>query len=158
MGNGEPEVRELVTDYPDQVNEFIYFVDGIDASRVSDEYPEAVTRIQNLLWEIHSVKVERYEALSDSIDSTTSANYESKNGEFSGHIRTDASTRTISGGAGHIEDADLRIIGPSEVLKGIATGSVDPIRAHLLRMYTVDGSYIRAGRLAKILRRVTRRM
>jgi putative sterol carrier protein len=124
------------------------------AGFVSDE-PEAASQFQDLLWTGVSLLVEENEDIQNQIAADITANFEANDCPMEGHLVVDADEQTVTGGAGHANDADLTLTGPADVLTSLITGGIDPVQGFMQQQYQLDGSVQKGTQLASVMGEIT---
>ncbi len=158
LPDGASAARASVSEEPELVNGLMDEVDRADVAEAAEEAPEVVEEVQRLLWAVHSEKVERFDVLASAVTASVEVNYRAMDSPLEGHMQTDASSRTLTGGPSTVEGGDLLLTGSSDVLAGLLTGSTDPLKAYERSEIQVEGSLADARSVAGSLRKVTRRL
>ncbi len=158
LPEGVSAAKEAVSEQPDLTNALMDEVDRVDVAEAAGQAPEVVDEVQRLLWAVHSEKVERFDVLASAVTASVQVNYRATDSPLEGHLCTDSSARTLTGGPSTVEGGDLLLTGSSDVLAGLLTGSTDPVKAYERSRIEVEGSLSDARSVAASLRKVTRRL
>ncbi|MFB6164210.1 MAG: SCP2 sterol-binding domain-containing protein [Haloarculaceae archaeon] len=151
----EGQERELVADNPDVFAEVIGRMSEIDIASFYEDEPEAADQFQNLLWTGVNILVENNEEIRDQITTSITANFEANDCPMAGHIVVDADEKTVRGGPGLVDDADLTLSGSADTLTGLITGGIDPVQGFMQQQYELDGSVQKGTQLASVMGEIT---
>ncbi|HET7325572.1 MAG TPA: SCP2 sterol-binding domain-containing protein, partial [Halococcus sp.] len=113
--------------------------------------PDTADQFQELLWSGMRVMVEENPEVKDQINEDITTNFEADDCPMEGHLEVDESEEIITGGAGQLDDSDITITGPADVLVGLITGNVDPIQGFMQQKYEMDGPVQKGTKLAPIM-------
>jgi putative sterol carrier protein len=151
LSDVEGRTDDLVREHPQVMADILSRMEGMDVASFVTENPETADQFQELLWSGMRVMVERNPEVKDQITENITTNFEADDCPMEGHLRVDEDEATITGGAGQLDDADLTITGPADVLVGLVTGDVDPMTGFMRGQFELDGSMGTATKLAPIL-------
>ncbi|MFW5929772.1 MAG: SCP2 sterol-binding domain-containing protein [Halobacteriota archaeon] len=155
---GVDGVRRAVHDEPGLTTEMMIEIDEVDVASAVDRRPDVVDAVQELLWAVHSEKARTFDVVSDRVDVTAAVAYDARDSGLSGHVEFDGASGRVEGGPERLREYDLRLTADSDVLAGLLTGSVDPVRAYRDDELEIEGSLSTASDVAEALRTVTRRL
>ena len=147
----EGNVRELVEEEPDLFADVVGRMDDLDVAEFVNENPETADQFQELLWTGAEVIAEREASVQEAIEVDVAVNFEADDCEMTGHIVVDADEETVTGGAGHIDDADLEISGSAETLVALLTGETDPVQGFMSGEFELEGPVPLGTQLAPVL-------
>ena len=147
----EGNVRELVESDPELFADVVGRMDEIDVAEFVNENPETADQFQELLWTGAEVLAEQEASVREAIDVDVSVNFEANDCPMTGHIVVDADEETITGGAGHTDDADLQITGSAETLVSLVTGDVDPVEGFMSGECELEGPVPLGTQIAPVL-------
>lgn len=137
--------------HPELFTALVARLDDLDIAAFVEEYPETADQFQDVLWNGMEVLVANDPDLQAEITTNVSVNFEANDCEMVGHIELDMDQGTITGGAGTLDDATLRIGAPADTLVGFVTGSVDPVQGFLSQSYNLDGPLGKGTKLAPVM-------
>ncbi|MDY7080969.1 MAG: SCP2 sterol-binding domain-containing protein, partial [Halobacteria archaeon] len=89
--------------------------------------------------------------LQDKINVNARVNFKANDSPMEGHLIVDRDEKTIEGGAGLIENPDVEISGPTDVLVGMLTGDTDPVQGFMAGEFEMDGSIQKGTQLASVM-------
>lgn len=147
----EGRTDTFVREHPGTMTKVLGRTDDIDTASFASGNPETADQFQELLWSGVEVVSEANDEVQEQITEDISVNFHAEDSPMEGHLDVDEETRTVTGGAGTLEDPDLTITGPSDVLVGLVTGSVDPIQGFMQQQYEMDGPVQKGTQLAPIM-------
>jgi putative sterol carrier protein len=147
----EGQTDELVREHPQVMSGILSQMEEMDIAEFVSENPETADQFQELLWSGMRVMVEQNPEVKDQINEDITTNFEADDCPMEGHLEVDESEETITGGAGQLDDADITITGPADVLVGLITGNVDPIQGFMQQKYEMDGPVQKGTKLAPIM-------
>ncbi|RRJ30567.1 SCP2 sterol-binding domain-containing protein [Halocatena pleomorpha] len=147
----EGQSDELVREQPEIVSKILNRMSEMDIASFVSENPETADQFQDLLWSGVRVLAEGNEEVQQQINEDITVNFEADNCPMTGHVEVDKSESTVTGGAGVLDDPDIAITGPADVLVGLITGTVDPIQGFMQQQYQMDGPVQKGTRLAPIM-------
>ncbi|MFC5971644.1 SCP2 sterol-binding domain-containing protein [Halomarina salina] len=145
------QTDELARENPELVAKILGRMQEMDIASFVSDNPETADQFQDLLWSGVRVLAENDDEVSDQIDETITVNFEADDCPMTGHLETNETEGTVTGGAGHLDDPDLTITGPADTLVGLITGGVDPIQGFMQQKYEMDGPVNKGTKLAPIM-------
>lgn len=146
----EGQSDELVRAHPEVVSRILERMSEMDIAPFVSANPETADQFQELLWSGVEALAERTDAVSEGIEEDISVSFTAEDCPMEGHLAVEEEG-TIAGGAGTLEDPDLEITGPADVLVGLITGDVDPIQGFMQQRYQMDGPVQKGTRLAPVM-------
>lgn len=147
--NGQSD--ELVREHPELVSQILARMSQMDIASFVSSNPETADQFQELLWSGVRVVAERNDDVQQQINEDITVTFEADDCPMDGHLEVNESEQSIMGGAGTLDDPDLVITGPADVLVGLITGNVDPIQGFMQQQYQMDGPVQKGTRLAPIM-------
>lgn len=147
----EGQSDELVQAHPDIVSNILNRMSEMEIASFVSENPETADQFQDLLWSGVRVVADGNEAVQQQINEDISVNFEAEDCPMAGHVTVIETDETVTGGAGVLDDPDISITGPADVLVGLITGNVDPIQGFMQQKYQMDGPVQKGTRLAPIM-------
>lgn len=147
----EGHTRELVEEHPQLFGRLVGRMDEMDIAPFVEENPETADQFQDLLWTGVEVLVENAPEVREEINQDITVNFEADDCPMDGHLEVDGSARTVTGGAGTLDDPTLEIEGPADNLVGLITGAIDPVQGFMSQQYDLDGPVAQGTQLAPIM-------
>ena len=147
--------EEFVREHPELMADITTRMQEMDTATFISENPETAARFQDLLWSGVTVMSERNDEVQESIQQDVTVNFTADDAPMEGHLLVDEDAGTVTGGSGHVDDADLHITGPADVLVGLVTGEVDPIQGFMQQQYEMDGPVAKGTSLAPVMNSLT---
>jgi len=147
----EGQVDVLVRERADDVPRLMDKLDETDAAEFANEEPEVADRFQGFLWDLTAEFVETSEDLQDQITQGATVNFAANDSPMEGHLHVDDDEKTLDGGPGQVEGADLRIEGDSNTLVGMLTGSTDLVQGFMAGEFEMEGEVDTGMELASVL-------
>ncbi|MFW5929635.1 MAG: SCP2 sterol-binding domain-containing protein [Halobacteriota archaeon] len=154
----EGNVQALVEEREDDVPRLLRKLDETDVEEFANDAPEVAERFQDFLWEATAELIERNEELKQNITTSATVNFEADDSPMQGHLEVDADQQTITGGAGSLDDAQLHVTGPSNVLAGMLTGSTDPVQGFMAGEFEMDGEVDKGMELAQVMTPINQKL
>jgi putative sterol carrier protein len=151
LADMEGQTDELVREHPQVMGDILGRMEEMDIASFVSDNPETADQFQELLWAGMRVMVEENPEVKDQINEDIAVNFEADDCPMEGHLVVDEDEQTITGGAGQIDDPDITITGPADVLVGLITGDVDPIQGFMQQKYEMDGPVQKGTKLAPIM-------
>lgn len=147
----EGRTDDLVREHPQVLADVLSRMAAMDVASFVSENPETADQFQELLWSGMRVMVEQNPEVKEQITEDITTNFAADDCPMEGHLRVDGDANTVTGGSGQLDDADLTITGPADVLVGLVTGDVDPMKGLMRRQFELDGSMSTATKLVPIM-------
>jgi putative sterol carrier protein len=147
----EGNVGTLVEERGEDVPRLMDKLDETDAAEFANEEPELADRFQSFLWDLTSEIVESSEDLQDQITQGATVNFAATDSPMEGHLHVDDDAKTLDGGPGHVDGADLHIEGDSDTLVGMLTGSTDLVQGFMAGEFEMDGDVDTGMELASVM-------
>lgn len=147
----EGQVDVLVRERGDDVPRLMDKLDETDAAEFANEEPEVADRFQGFLWDLTAEVVEASEDLQDQITQGATVNFAATDSPMEGHLHVDDDEKTLDGGPGQVDGADLHIEGDSDTLVGMLTGSTDLVQGFMAGEFEMDGEVDTGMELASVL-------
>jgi putative sterol carrier protein len=147
----EGQTDELVREHPQVMADILSQMEAMDIASFVSENPETADQFQELLWSGMRVMVEENPEVKEEINEDITTNFEADDCPMEGHLEVKEEEEVITGGAGQLDDADIKITGPADVLVGLITGNVDPIQGFMQQQYEMDGPVQKGTKLAPIM-------
>lgn len=147
----EGQSDELVRERPAIVSKILNRMSEMEIASFVSENPDTADQFQDLLWSGVRVVAEGNEEVQKQINEDITVNFEAEDCPMTGHVEVDESESAVTGGAGVLDDPDIAITGPADVLVGLITGNVDPIQGFMQQQYQMDGPVQKGTRLAPIM-------
>ncbi len=154
----EGNVDSLVEEREDDVPRLLRRLDSTDVEEFANDAPEVAERFQDFLWEATSALIARNDDLAENITVDATVNFEADDSPMQGHLEVDADSQSITGGSGTINDADLQVTGPSNVLAGMLTGSTDPVQGFMAGEFEMDGEVDKGMELAQVMTPINQKL
>jgi putative sterol carrier protein len=151
LADMEGQTNELVREHPQVMGDILSRMEEMDIADFVSDNPETADQFQELLWAGMRVMVEENPEVKDQITENITTNFEADDCQMEGHLRVDKDEEIITGGAGQLDDSDIVITGPADVLVGLITGDVDPIQGFMQQQYEMDGPVQKGTKLAPIM-------
>ncbi|WP_256684810.1 SCP2 sterol-binding domain-containing protein [Halococcus qingdaonensis] len=151
LADMEGQTDELVREHPEVMASILGRMEAMDIASFVSENPETADQFQELLWSGMRVMVERNPEVKEQINEDITTNFEADDCPMEGHLKVREKEELITGGAGQLDDADITITGPADVLVGLITGNVDPIQGFMQQQYEMDGPVQKGTKLAPIM-------
>ena len=147
----EGRERELVESNPELFGRLVGRMEELDIAAFVEANPQTADQFQDLLWNGMEVLVENSPEVREEITQDISVNFQADDAPMTGHLVVDAGEKTVTGGAGHLEDPTLEITGPADNLVGLITGDVDPVQGFMSQQYELDGPVAQGTQLAPVM-------
>ena len=147
----EGQTDELVREHPQVMANILSRMEEMDIAEFVSENPDTADQFQELLWSGMRVMVEENPEVKEQITENITTNFEADDCPMEGHLKVDKDEEIITGGAGQLDDSDIKITGPADVLVGLITGNVDPIQGFMQQQYEMDGPVQKGTKLAPIM-------
>ncbi|WP_330631673.1 SCP2 sterol-binding domain-containing protein [Halocatena halophila] len=147
----EGNADELVKSNPAIVSRILDRMGDMEIAPFVSEHPDTADQFQELLWSGVRTVADGNEAVEEQINEDIAVNFEAEDCPMTGHVEVVSDDTTVTGGAGVLDDPDISITGPADVLVGLITGSVDPIQGFMQQQYQMDGPVQKGTRLAPIM-------
>jgi putative sterol carrier protein len=147
----EGNVGTLVEEHEDDVPRLMDKLDETDAAEFANEDPELADRFQTFLWDLTSEIVEASEDLQSQITQGATVNFAATDSPMEGHLHVDDDEKSLDGGPGHVDGADLHIEGDSDTLVGMLTGSTDLVQGFMAGEFEMDGDVDTGMELASVM-------
>jgi putative sterol carrier protein len=147
----EGQTDELVREHPQVMSDILSQMEEMDIAEFVSDNPETADQFQELLWAGMRVMVEENPEVKEEINEDITTNFEADDCPMEGHLEVKEEEEVITGGAGQLDDADIKITGPADVLVGLITGNVDPIQGFMQQKYEMDGPVQKGTKLAPIM-------
>ena len=151
LGDMEGRTDELVREHPGVMADILGRMEAMDVASFVSANPETADQFQELLWSGMRVMVEENPEVKEQITEDITTNFEADDCPMEGHLEVEKETEIVTGGAGQLDDADVTITGPADVLVGLITGTVDPIQGFMQQRYEMDGPVQKGTKLAPIM-------
>ena len=151
LADMEGQTDELVREHPQVMASILGRMEEMDIASFVAENPETADQFQELLWSGMRVMVEQNPEVKEQINEDITTNFEADDCPMEGHLEVKKEEELITGGAGQLDDADITITGPADVLVGLITGNVDPIQGFMQQQYEMDGPVQKGTKLAPIM-------
>ena len=147
----EGEVDTLVREHKEDVPRLMDKLDETDAAEFANEEPELADRFQTFLWDLTSEIVAASEELQSQITQGATVNFAATDSPMEGHLHVDDDAKTLDGGPGQVDGADLHIEGDSDTLVGMLTGSTDLVQGFMAGEFEMDGEVDTGMELASVM-------
>jgi putative sterol carrier protein len=151
LADMEGQTDKLVREHPAVMASILGRMEAMDIASFVSANPETVDQFQELLWSGMRVMVERNPEVKEQINEDITTNFEADDCPMEGHLKVRTEEELITGGAGQLDDADITITGPADVLVGLITGTIDPIQGFMQQQYEMDGPVQKGTKLAPIM-------
>lgn len=151
LADMEGQTDDLVREHPQVMADILSRMEEMDIASFVSDNPDTADQFQELLWSGMRVMVEENPEVKDQINEDITTNFEADDCPMEGHLEVDESEEIITGGAGQLDDSDITITGPADVLVGLITGNVDPIQGFMQQKYEMDGPVQKGTKLAPIM-------
>jgi putative sterol carrier protein len=145
------QTRDFIEEHPALFGRIVERMESMDIAGFVEANPETADQFQELLWNGTEVVVQNNESLQQKITQDITVNFEANDCPMTGHLRIDPDSQLMTGGAGHLNDSTLEIVGPASVLVGLLTGTVDPIPGFMRGDYQMDGPMQHGTQLAPLM-------
>lgn len=142
---------EVVADHPEAFSELVANLEAVDIAAFVEDNPDTADQFQELLWSGMEVLAAESADTQGQMNVDITVNFEADDCPMTGHMEIDASEKTLTGGAGHLDDPVLEITGPANTLVGLMTGSVDPVQGFMSQQYELDGPVDKGTQLAPVM-------
>jgi putative sterol carrier protein len=151
-------VKELMAVMPELPQNLVKSINGMDIAKFTNAAPEAAAKFTDLLWETIGVLAETDENLKNKVTTVgdIEVNFEATDSPMKGHMKT--SGGKLTGGSTQLESATFKTLGPTKVITGLTTGSVDPIGGFMSKQYTSQGSMAVGMKLAPMMGAIAKAM
>lgn len=147
----EGQTADVVAENPAAFSQLVANLEETDIAAFVEENPETADQFQDLLWAGMEVLAAQSEATQGQMNMDITVNFEADDCPMTGHMEIDASEKTLTGGAGHLDDPILEITGPADTLVGLMTGSVDPVQGFMSQQYDLNGPVDKGTQLAPVM-------
>lgn len=145
------DLEENPEDHPDAVPTMVDMMGQVDVAEFTRSAPELSDKFQDMLWMETQRIVENDEGIQKKINVDIRVNFEANDSPMEGHLIVDNDEKTVRGGAGLLDDAELHITADSDTLTGLLTGEVDPVQGFMSGQYEMDGPVDKGMQLAPIM-------
>lgn len=156
MDQVKGKVAELMETMPDLPQRMAASLSQMDVAKFSNDAPEASAKFTDVLWESIGALAEKNADLKSKVTGVgdIEVNFEANDSPMKGHMKT--SGGKLTGGSAQLETATFKTIGPTSVMIGLITGSVDPISGFMSKQYTSEGSMATGMKLAPVMSAIAR--
>jgi len=145
------QTSDVVADDPAAFSELVANLEEVDIAAFVEDNPDTADQFQELLWSGMEVLAARSEDTQGQMNVDITVNFEAEDCPMTGHMEIDASEKTLTGGAGQLDDPVLEITGPANTLVGLMTGNVDPVQGFMSQQYELDGPVDKGTQLAPVM-------
>jgi putative sterol carrier protein len=147
----EGQTTDVVSDDPEAFAELVANLEETDIAGFVEDNPDTADQFQELLWSGMEVLAARSESTQGQMNMDITVNFEADDCPMTGYMEIDSGEKTLTGGAGHLDDPILEITGPADTLVGLMTGSVDPVQGFMSQQYNLDGPVDKGTQLAPVM-------
>lgn len=145
------QTREFVQENPGLFGRLVGRMDEMEVAPFVEANPQTADQFQNFLWTGMEVIVENSPEVQEQIGQDITVNFEATDCPMDGHMEVDGTEKTLTGGAGTLDDPTLKISGPADNLVGLITGAIDPVQGFMSQQYEMDGPVATGTQLAPIM-------
>ncbi len=150
--------KELVREHPEAFARVIERMERMDTASFVEDNPQTADQFQELLWNGVEVIVEESPEVQEQINDDITVNFSATDCQMDGHLEIDEREKTMTGGAGTLDDPILEITGPADTLVGLISGNVDPIQGFMRQQYQMDGPVHKGTKLAPVMNSVAEQL
>lgn len=154
----EGRVEVLALENPTLLSGVIDRVDDVDVAAFASDNPETVDQFQALLWTGVELLTRFSPDVQQSITEDVSVSFVATDAPMASHLRLDADAGTVDGGPGELDDPDLKIRGPANVLTALMTGQLDPVAGYEAGEFEMDGPEAKGDELASTMGRLAEKV
>lgn len=154
----EGQTEVVAMENPRVFAQVVRRMDEIDVAEFAAENPETVDRFQNVLWTGLGLIVQFSPDVQDSITRDLTVNFEATDAPMTGHLELDSDEGTADGGAELVDDADVEIRGPADVLASLITGRTDPVQGFMQQQFELEGDIQTGTQLAGVMGSITEKL
>jgi putative sterol carrier protein len=147
----DDDTSAVVADDPEAFAELVGNLEDIDIAGFVESNPDTADQFQELLWSGMEVLAAQSDDTQGQMNMDITVNFEADDCPMTGHMQIDSGEKTLTGGAGHLDDPILEITGPADTLVGLMTGSVDPVQGFMSQQYELDGPVDKGTQLAPVM-------
>jgi len=150
------KVGELMKIMPDLPKRLAESLSKMDVAKFNNEAPEVSAKFTDILWESISVLSEKNADLKSKVAAVgdIEVNFQATDSPMKGYMKI--SGGKLTGGSVQLKTATFKTIGPTKVMIGLITGSVDPIGGFMSKQYTSEGSMATGMKLSPVMSAVAR--
>ena len=149
-------VAELMQVMPNLPKLLAESLGKMDVAKFSNEAPEVSAKFTDILWESISVLAEKNADLKSKVAAVgdIEVNFQATDSPMKGSMKIKGGK--LTGGSTQLATATFKTIGPTKVMIGLITGSVDPIGGFMSKQYTSEGSMATGMKLSPVMSAIAR--
>lgn len=145
------DLEENPEEHPDAIPTMVEMMEQVDVAEFTKSAPDLADKYQDMIWLATQDLVEDDPEIQKMIDVDVSVNFEANDSPMEGHLVVDKDEKTVRGGSGLLDNAELHITSDSDTLVGLLTGEVDPVQGFMSGQYEMDGPVDKGMQLAPIM-------
>lgn len=154
----EGQVEALALDNPALFGRVVQRMGETDVREFASDHPETVERFQDLLWTGMELLVQFSPGVQDSITRDVTATFDATDAPMAGALVLDADAGTVEGRTGLVDDPDIEIEGPANVLVSLIAGGTDPVEGFMRGAFTMRGDVAAGMALAETMGQLTAKL
>ena len=156
MDEVKGKVAKMMETMPDLPQRMAANLSKMDVAKFSNDAPEASAKFTDVLWESIGVLAEKNADLKSKVAAVgdIEVNFQATDSPMKGHMKIKGGK--LTGGSTHLATATFKTIGPTKVMIGLITGSVDPIGGFMSKQYTTEGSMATGMKLSPVMSAIAR--
>lgn len=154
----EGQVEDLALNNPALFGQVVQRMGEMDVSEFASDHPETVERFQGLLWTGMALLVRFSPDVQESITQDVTATFDATDAPMTGALVLDADAGTVEGQTVLVDDPDIEIEGPANVLVALITGGTDPVEGFMRGEFTMRGDVSKGMALAETMGLLTEKL
>jgi putative sterol carrier protein len=154
----EGQVEALALDNPALFGRVVQRMGEMDVREFASDHPETVERFQELLWTGMALLVQFSPDVQDSITRDVAATFDATDAPMAGALVLDADAGTVEGRTDLVDDPDIVIEGPANVLVSLIAGGTDPVEGFMRGAFTMQGDVAAGMALAETMGQLTAKL
>lgn len=152
------QLEDLMLNDPALFGRVVQRMGEMDVREFASEHPETVERFQALLWTGMDLLVQFSPDVQESVREDVTVTFDATDAPMTGALVLDADEGSVAGQTDLLDDPDLEIEGPANVLVGLITGSTDPVEGFMSGAFTMRGDVNKGMALAETMEQLTAKL